>query len=47
MTVPNGSRLRCRACSSEAIVVKSQESELTCCGQPLEEIFTPSATPQS
>ena len=47
MTITNGTRVRCRSCGSEAVVVRSQESELTCCGQPVEEIFTPPAAARS
>lgn len=47
MTYANGTRVRCQACGSEAIVVKSQEAELSCCGQPAEAIFTPPAGSRS
>lgn len=43
MTTGNGSRLKCQSCGSEAVVVKSQEPQLSCCGQPVEVIFTPPA----
>ncbi len=43
MTYANGSRVRCQTCGSEAILVKSQQPELNCCGQPVESIFTPPA----
>lgn len=41
MSHPTGSRLRCAACGSETIIVKSGGSDLSCCGQELEVIFTP------
>ncbi|HET9078408.1 MAG TPA: hypothetical protein VFN68_15845 [Acidimicrobiales bacterium] len=41
MPQPSGTRLRCRSCGSEAIVIKSEDPQLTCCGQPLEVTFTP------
>lgn len=41
MAHPGGTRLKCSACGSETIIVKSQEPELSCCGQSLEVIFTP------
>jgi Desulfoferrodoxin, N-terminal domain len=43
-TVGPGTRLRCAVCGSETIVIKSQEPDLACCGQPLEVTFTPPAT---
>lgn len=46
MSHPAGTRLRCSVCGSETIVVKSKDPELSCCGQPLEVIFSPPATPK-
>jgi hypothetical protein len=45
--VAAGTRLRCSVCGSETIVIKSQEPDLSCCGQPLEVTFTPPATAKS
>jgi ribosomal protein S27E len=42
-TISSGARLKCTQCGSEAIVVKSAEPELACCGQPMEVIFSPPA----
>jgi hypothetical protein len=44
MSHPAGTRLKCPVCGSETIIVKSQDPELACCGQPLEVIFTPPAS---
>lgn len=41
MSHPGGTRLKCSVCGSETIIVKSEEPELSCCGQPLEVIFIP------
>lgn len=35
METKAGTRLRCATCGSEIVVVKAQEAQLTCCGQPL------------
>ncbi len=47
MTHASGTRLKCAVCGSETIVIKAQEPELSCCGQPLEVIFTPPAGAKS
>lgn len=36
-----GTRVRCAACGSEAIVLKSESPQLSCCESPVEETFTP------
>ena len=43
MTTTTGTRLRCATCGSETVVVKSNDPDLACCGQPLEVIFSPPA----
>lgn len=32
-----GSRLRCTTCGSEFVIVKPQQPEVSCCGEPLSE----------
>jgi hypothetical protein len=43
MSHPGGTRFKCTVCGSETILVKPQDPELTCCGQPLAVLFTPPA----
>jgi len=35
MATAVGTRLRCEKCSTEIIVVKASEGEVTCCGQAM------------
>lgn len=41
VAAPNGSRMRCEECGSEAIVVKSEAPTFSCCGKPLTITFQP------
>ncbi len=43
MPPSTGTRLKCAVCGSETILVKAQDPQLECCGQPLEVLFTPPA----
>lgn len=47
MSLPSGTRLRCATCGSETIVLKAQDPDLTCCGQPLEVTFQPPSAAKS
>ncbi|HEY1280824.1 MAG TPA: hypothetical protein VGF22_14195 [Acidimicrobiales bacterium] len=40
-TPTNGTRLRCPVCGTEIIVLKANEPDLACCGEPLYASFTP------
>ncbi len=41
MTMTPGTRMKCAECGSEAIVLRGEAPELTCCDGALEEIFSP------
>jgi hypothetical protein len=41
MATTAGTRLRCEACGSEAIVITAHDPELTCCDRPLSPMGAP------